>query len=67
MRVPPTRAAQRLLISQLGELASAIEPAADELLTELNAEGIEHPILQTIRTVIATRAAHIMRITGKAE
>lgn len=64
--VPSTRAAQRLLTTQLGELASAIEPAADELLAELTAEGINHPILQTIRTVIAKRAGHIAKVVDKA-
>lgn len=64
--VPSTRAAQRLLSTQLGELASGIEPAAEELLAELKAEGIDHPILQTIRKVIATRAVQIIKMISDA-
>lgn len=64
--VPQTRAAQRLLTSELADMASRIEPEADELLQELVEQSIDHLILRNIRTVIATRAAHIRKLTKKA-
>ena len=64
--VPDTKAAQRLLISDIANLAGNLEKEADRLLLELSEAGIQHPILKTVRGVIATRAAHLLRIIDKA-
>jgi serine/threonine-protein kinase HipA len=64
--VPDTKAAQRLLISDIANLAGKIEKQADALLLELSDAGIQHAILKTVRGVIATRAAHLLRIMDKA-
>ena len=64
--VPETRGAARLLMRDLADLAGRIESEADALVGALNAEGINHAILGTIRRIIATRATHIHRILDKA-
>lgn len=64
--VPDTRGAQRLLIKDMAELAGRIRDEADKLLVEFEDTGISHKILETIRGVIETRAAHLLRITEKA-
>lgn len=61
--VPDTRGAQRLLIKDMTELAGRIRDEADKLLAEFEGTGISHSILETIRGVIETRAAHLLRIT----
>ena len=63
--VPDTRGAQRLLIKDIAELAGRIRDEADKLLVEFEDTGISHKILETIRGVIETRAAHLLRITEK--
>ncbi|HEV7276563.1 MAG TPA: type II toxin-antitoxin system HipA family toxin [Devosiaceae bacterium] len=65
--VPDTRGAQRLLISTLRNMAAAITGEAEALVRELADERIEHPVLAAITAVIDKRAAHILRITDKAE
>ena len=64
--VPDTRGAQRLLMKDLTELAGRIGGEADSLLADFADEGIAHEILTSIRRVIETRAAHVLRITEKA-
>lgn len=61
--IPPTRGAQRWLVKDLADMAARTLSAADALLTELRAVGINHPVLAAIRAVIETRAAHLLRIT----
>lgn len=61
--VPDTRAAQRLLVRDMTDLAGSIGDEADKLLAEFEDAGITHEILKTIRAVIETRAAHLLRIT----
>lgn len=63
--VSDTKAAQRLLINDIASLAGNIEREADGLLLELSDAGIQHPILKAVRGVIATRAAHLLRIIDK--
>jgi serine/threonine-protein kinase HipA len=63
--VPDTRAAQRLLVRDMTELAGHIGDEADKLLAEFEHAGITHEILRTIRAVIETRATHLLRITEK--
>jgi serine/threonine-protein kinase HipA len=63
--VPETRGAQRLLVKDMREFATAIGPAADALMVELANDGIAHKILTTVRHVIATRATHLLEITEK--
>jgi serine/threonine-protein kinase HipA len=63
--VPDTRAAQRLLVRDMTELAGRIGDEADKLLAEFEDAGITHEILKTVRGVIETRAAHLLRITEK--
>jgi serine/threonine-protein kinase HipA len=63
--VPDTRAAQRLLIGDMTELAGGIEGEADKLLAEFEDAGIAHEILKAVRAVIKTRATHLLRITEK--
>ncbi len=64
--VPETRGAARLLMRDLADLAGRIESEADALVGALDADGINHAILGTIRRIIATRATHIHRILDKA-
>jgi len=64
--VPDTRAAQRLLIKDMTELAGRIGAEADKLLAEFENAGIAHDILKAIRGVIETRATHLLRVTEKA-
>ncbi|MBL0375404.1 type II toxin-antitoxin system HipA family toxin, partial [Rhizobium sp. KVB221] len=60
--VPDTKAAQRLLVSDVSNLAANIESEADALLRELSDAGIKHPILKAVRGIISSRAAHLLRI-----
>ena len=64
--VPDTKAAQRFLINDISLLAGNIEKEADALLLELSEVGIQHPVLKAVRGVIATRAAHLLRIIDRA-
>lgn len=64
--VPETRGAERLLIRDLADLAGRIEREADRLTDDLNAEGVDHAILGTIRRIIATRATHVQHLLEKA-
>ena len=64
--VPETRGSARLLTRDLADLAGRIEGEADALIGALNAEGVDHAILGTIRRIIATRAMHIHRLLEKA-
>lgn len=63
--VPDTRAAQRLLVRDMTDLAGSIGDNADKLLAEFEDAGITHEILKAIRGVIETRATHLLRITEK--
>jgi serine/threonine-protein kinase HipA len=54
--VPETRAAQKLLSSELSKLAQKINPAATELMSELAENGITHPILSRVQKIIETRS-----------
>lgn len=63
--VPDTRAAQRLLVRDMTELAGRIGDEADKLLAEFEDAGITHEILKAIRAVIETRATHLLKITEK--
>lgn len=65
--VPDTKPAKRVLMNELSTMASTIEQQADHLLGTLSEEGIDHPILKTIRKIIATRAALIQRTIDKAD
>ncbi len=60
--VHDTRAAQRFLSKELQEFATSVRPHADELLKELEADGVAHPVLKRVRAIIETRATHILRI-----
>jgi len=60
--VPETRGAQRLLVKDMKDLAERVGSEADKLLVEFEDSGIRHDILQTVRSVIETRAVHILRI-----
>ena len=64
--VPDTRGAQRLLVKDISELAGRIRCDADKLLAEFAEAGIAHDILVTVRAVIETRAAQLLRIAEKA-
>ncbi|RWB62808.1 type II toxin-antitoxin system HipA family toxin [Mesorhizobium sp.] len=61
--VPETRGAQRLLIRDIGTMAGRIGDEADALLAQLADVEADHAILKSVRTVIATRATHLLRIT----
>ena len=63
--VADTKGAQRLLVKHMIDLAGQIRGHADNLLTELNDEGVSHDILKSIQSVIETRATHLLRITEK--
>jgi serine/threonine-protein kinase HipA len=63
--VPDTRAAQRLLVRDMIDLAGSIGDEADKLIAEVEDAGITHEILKAIRAVIETRATHLLRITEK--
>lgn len=62
--VPETRAAQRLLVKEIADLAGRICAEADTLLAEFEAAGMRHDILGSVRAVIGTRAACLLRILG---
>ncbi|MGH0002592.1 HipA domain-containing protein [Pseudovibrio ascidiaceicola] len=64
--VPETKAAQRLLNTELTKLAQKIVPAAQGLLEELAEEGISHPILPRVQKIIGTRSRLLMEQTAKA-
>lgn len=64
--VPDTRAAQRVLVKDLADMAERTRVAAPALIAEMDAHGIDHPILKTIRGIIDTRASHLLKITEKA-
>lgn len=66
MLVPGTRAAQRLLVKDMRDLAGGIGNAADALLVEFDDAGISHGVLKIIRAIIDARATHLLRITEKA-
>lgn len=61
--VPETRGAQRLLIRDLAAMAGRVEAEAETLLAELADVGVDHAILKSVRAIITTRAAHLLRIT----
>lgn len=61
--VPSTKAAQRLLISDIANIADGIEKEADALMRELADEGIRHAVLNTICKVISTRVAQVRQAT----
>lgn len=60
--VHDTRGAQRLLAKELQELAVTVRSQADDLLVELENDGIVHPILKRVRAIVETRATNILRI-----
>ncbi|UVC12158.1 type II toxin-antitoxin system HipA family toxin (plasmid) [Rhizobium sp. TH2] len=60
--VPDTKAAQRLLVSDIANLAGNIESEADALLLEFSDAGVKHPVLKAVRGIVGTRAAHLQRI-----
>jgi serine/threonine-protein kinase HipA len=60
--VPDARAAQRLLAKDMADLAGAIRGEADSLIAELKETGIHHAILKTVRSIVETRATHLLRI-----
>jgi serine/threonine-protein kinase HipA len=59
--VAPTKAAQRLLNTEIDNMASAIEIEADLLLEELAQKDIAHPVLKIVRKIIGTRSALLRR------
>lgn len=61
--VPNTRGAQRLLVRDLRSMAEEIGAIADTLLTELEYEGVGHPILKEVRRVIDSRARILLRVS----
>ncbi|WP_347376824.1 HipA domain-containing protein [Ensifer sp. Root1252] len=61
--VPDTKAAQRILVRELAQMAEGIVHEADALVGELADEGIKHPILSAIRKVISSRAGSVQRVT----
>ncbi|MGE0213177.1 MAG: type II toxin-antitoxin system HipA family toxin [Parvibaculaceae bacterium] len=61
--VPPVRSARQLLVKDLMQMASRIEVEADAVRVDLDTEGVGHAILDRVRAIIASRAAHILRIT----
>lgn len=63
--VPDTKGAQRLLVRDMAILAGRIRGEADRLVAALE-EGIAHEIPKAIRTVIETRATHLLRISENA-
>lgn len=65
--VPDTKPAQRLLTNELAKMAEKIGSEADQLLEELRADEIDHPIFSSIRKIIATRAQLIQRAINDAD
>lgn len=58
--VPDTKGAQRQLIKTLQEMAVAIRTNTDQVMMELQSEGITHPLLDAIRKIIETRAMLVL-------
>jgi len=63
--VPSTRGAERLLLKDMTDMASRIRGEANNLIAELEDEGITHPILRLVRGTADTRAVQILRLTEK--
>lgn len=63
--IPQSRSAQRLLLNDLVNMASRIGEEADGLIVELAGEGVTHAVLKSIRVIINTRVAHLLRIADK--
>lgn len=59
--VPPTKAAKRMLVTELTGMADAILPQADALIEEMSENGTYHTTLKTVRKVIETRCALVRR------
>lgn len=64
--VPDTKGAARLLTKTLRELALSIREHSDPLIADLKDQGVDHPVLARVRSVIETRATHVLRITEGA-
>lgn len=63
--VPPTKAAKRMLVTELTGMADAIVPQADALIEEMSENGTYHTILKTVRRVIESRCALVRRAVDK--
>jgi serine/threonine-protein kinase HipA len=65
--VPDTKAAKRILVRDLAQMAERIVLEADALAAELADEGIKHPILKAICKVISSRAGSLRRLTQQVD
>lgn len=63
--VASTQAARRLLATDLAKMANTIEAEADTLLSELGEGRPLPPVLKTVRKMIGTRAALVLRALDK--
>lgn len=64
--VPETKAAQRQLKKDLQELSASVLAHSSELLEQMDAEGINHPILKRVQDIIGKRAKHLLGIADKS-
>ncbi len=62
--VHKTRSAEKLLLKDMQNLASAVRREAADLYQELNEQGIEHVVLSKIGKVIETRAIRLLKLAG---
>ncbi|MFA5951993.1 MAG: type II toxin-antitoxin system HipA family toxin [Hyphomicrobium sp.] len=62
--VPDTRGSKRLLAKNISLMAAEAPSAADALIEQMKDQGLDHPILATIRDIITTRSQHLSRITS---
>lgn len=63
--VPSSKAATRMLVTEMASMADAIGPQADALIQDMSEDGTHHPISKTVRTVIDTRSALVGRARDK--
>jgi serine/threonine-protein kinase HipA len=63
--VPDTRAAQRLLMKDMGELSERIRGEADGLLAEFEEAGVRHEVLGRVRGVIEGRVEGLLKVLGR--
>ncbi len=60
--VSETKAAQRLLTRDIQELSESITTHSESLLTKLEDEDIDHPILVKVHNIIGKRVKHVQGI-----
>ena len=64
--VPQTKLAQRQLKKDLQELSEKVKVQSEELLRELDEEGMSHPVLKKVHGIIGKRVRHVQTVIESA-